>query len=335
MRRPHGEAARIHLAGGAGRGGGAGHRHGRRHQGRQRKRRQRAAPARQDLRALGSGEPRHRAARGAGLAERRPIEWHGGDGRAGVGVARAGFRHARPRPAAPGYRSAPGRSGACVGGVGRLPGPSHGAGGDGRRGVRPAARGFTLLELIVALAVFGLVSVLAYGGLRTVLEARAATDAMATRLAEIQTAVHLMGRDIEQIVTRPIRDEYGDTQPALQSASVGRMRLEFTRTGMTNPTDLPRPALRRIGYGLEEETLQRYSWRALDRPPEAEVDVEPLLEGVVEFGLRFLDAEANWHDDWPPLTGMGQEPRLLPVAVELTLELEDQGTLTRLFGVRR
>lgn len=197
------------------------------------------------------------------------------------------------------------------------------------------ARGFTLLELIVALAVFGVVSVLAYGGLRTVLDARAATDAMGERLAEIQTAIHLLGRDIEQTVARPIRDDYGDTQPALSGATAGRLRLELTRTGLTNPTDEPRPALRRVGYALEEDTLQRLTWRALDRPPESEARTDPLLTRVESFELRFLDEEAAWHEAWPPLTGMEATPERLPVAVEVVLELEDMGRITRLFGVRR
>ncbi|NJN45980.1 MAG: type II secretion system minor pseudopilin GspJ [Candidatus Competibacteraceae bacterium] len=80
--------------------------------------------------------------------------------------------------------------------------------------------GFTLLELLVALAVFAILSVMAYGGLRSVLFAEAAIEAEAQRLAQVQMAFHLLEQDITQIVSRSIRDEFGQQQAALLSGGL-------------------------------------------------------------------------------------------------------------------
>ncbi|MFP4682439.1 MAG: type II secretion system protein J, partial [Ectothiorhodospira sp.] len=93
-------------------------------------------------------------------------------------------------------------------------------------------RGFTLLELVVTLALFALVSLMAYGGLRSVLETRQLTDAAAHRLARLQMTVTLLGRDLEQLARRPVRDAYGDPVPPLRHGALREPpRLELIRAG--------------------------------------------------------------------------------------------------------
>ena len=77
------------------------------------------------------------------------------------------------------------------------------------QGMAVRQRGFTLLELLVALAIFALVSVMAYGGLASVLDQQFATDEIAGQLARLQKTYLLLQRDFEQLVPRPVRDEYG------------------------------------------------------------------------------------------------------------------------------
>ena len=76
-------------------------------------------------------------------------------------------------------------------------------------------QGFTLIELLVALSIFALLSVMAYGGLNSVLTARKQIEADATRLKQLQLAMLNIHRDIEQSVVRSIRNEYGDTREAM------------------------------------------------------------------------------------------------------------------------
>ena len=79
-------------------------------------------------------------------------------------------------------------------------------------------RGFTLLELLIALAIFSLIAVMAYGGLATVLEQNLVSEESAVRLAALQKTYLVLQRDIEQVVPRPIRNEFGDRDAALVEA---------------------------------------------------------------------------------------------------------------------
>jgi general secretion pathway protein J len=75
---------------------------------------------------------------------------------------------------------------------------------------RIAIGGFTLLELLVALAIFAVLATMAYAALNSVLTARKQVEAKSARLSALQTALMIMERDVEQAVPRGIRDEFGD-----------------------------------------------------------------------------------------------------------------------------
>ena len=195
-------------------------------------------------------------------------------------------------------------------------------------------RGFTLLELLVALAIFALVSVMAYGGLASVLDQQFATDDIAAQLARLQKTYLLLQRDFEQVVPRPVRDEYGDTLAPL----LGDSQLQFTRGGWSNPAGHPRSSLRRVAYRLEDQELTRYAWSVLDRAQNSEPLEQPLLDGVTEIRSRYLAKNDEWQDSWPPatVTATGDtETFSLPLAVEIQLEHERFGLVTWLFQMPR
>lgn len=189
-------------------------------------------------------------------------------------------------------------------------------------------RGFTLVELLVALLVFAVMSVLAYGGLRSVLEASASAGAHADRLASLQRTFTAFARDVEQLADRGIRDEYGDRQPALRVGG-DELLLELTRAGWRNPAGQTRSTLQRVAYRLDDGALHRLQWAVLDRALESTANESELLDGVQGVTLRFLDQALAWHGEWPPLGVDGARLR----AVEVVLELEDWGKLRRLFQV--
>ena len=195
------------------------------------------------------------------------------------------------------------------------------------------SRGFTLLELLVALTVFAIMSVAAYGGLRNVLFTRAAVEEQSRRLAAVQLAVFRLEQDIEQAVPRGIRDEYGEPQAALLGGELNDDRLTLTRAGWDNPLGQPRANVQRVAYRLRDGRLWRLHWDVLDRGGLVEPRETLLLERVREFRARFLE-EKDWRDDWPPPAGdetdKKRDPDSLPRAVEIVLTLEDWGEITRL-----
>lgn len=195
--------------------------------------------------------------------------------------------------------------------------------------------GFTLLELLIALAIFGLLSVMSYSGLRTVMEQQVRTQESADRLAELQKIFLLMQRDMEQIVPRPIRDEFGDESPAL----VGSEVLQFTRGGWSNPLARPRSNLQRVGYAFENDRLVRYSWQVLDRAQDSLPLEQPLSEAIVNMSVRYLSPDDEWLTSWPEQKSASQQvggPQItqkvvLPKVVEITLEHEFYGEIVWLF----
>jgi len=182
-------------------------------------------------------------------------------------------------------------------------------------------RGFTLLELLVALAVFAVLAVIAYGGLNNLLAVRERVVASLERTAELQKAYARLRNDFQQLRARPSRDPYGEPQPALQLR--GDV-LELTRSGWRNPLSQPRSALERVGYRLDADgRLLRTSWRAVDRAQDAAVSEAVVLAGVEDLQWRFLDG-TEWRDAWPAPGTTGTVPlEPVPRAVEVVLRLKD------------
>ena len=201
-----------------------------------------------------------------------------------------------------------------------------------RLGLRYRA-GFTLLELLVALAIFALLSVMAYAGLSTILTANQVLETNMERLSEVQRSVTFLSRDIRQTVNRAIRDTYGDNKQPLIGASefdtLGTPAIELTRTGYANPLGTKRSFLQHVAYRVEDEILYRNSWRVLDQAQDSESDALVICHDVEALELRYLDWENNWHNQWPPIDPEYQGS-VLPKAVEVSLTLIDWGKVVRL-----
>ena len=200
--------------------------------------------------------------------------------------------------------------------------------------------GFTLLELLVSVGIFALMAAMAYGGLNNLLKNRQITDERAVRLTQLQTSFLWLGRDIEQTINRKIRDEYGDNQLAMVGAEFGTYQLELTRGGWRNPVGRTRSNLQRVAYSVRDNKLVRSYWNVLDRAQDSKPLETMLLDGVTRMELRFLSPAQNsgqdkqeWGDSWPG-SALGAEPsEAPPLAVEVTLETEAEGRITRLFRV--
>ena len=195
--------------------------------------------------------------------------------------------------------------------------------------------GFTLLELIVVVAIFALISVMAYGGLSSVLKSRARVATAIERTTALQKGYLRLRNDFQQLRARSSRDAYGQPQPALLVRPDDA--VEFTRGGWRNPLAQPRSNLERVAYYLDDQKhLVRQSWRVLDRAQASEPVELPVLDQVEEIHWRFLDPSLQWQAHWPAQglpaqTAQASQPPP-PRAVELTLRLTDLGEVRFLFS---
>ncbi len=208
--------------------------------------------------------------------------------------------------------------------------------------MRAHQAGFTLIELMAAIAIFAVMATMAYGGLSAVLETREGVTAALERSKTLQMATWRIRRDLEQIVKRPVRDSFGDPQPSILGTP--EAGLAVTRNGWRNPLDLPRSSLQRTRYRLDEDNdLVREHWRVLDRAQDSVPVETTLIEDVESLEWRYLNAQREWQDRWPANASALDTPAELaegaggaqeaPLAIELRLTTPAWGELRLLFMV--
>jgi len=197
-------------------------------------------------------------------------------------------------------------------------------------------RGFTLLELLVAMAIFAILGTLALSGYTELQRQSEYAEQRLERVREVQRAVQTIAQDLGQLEPRPIREPLGEALiPAVLAADSIEYLVQFTRAGWSNTAGLPRPTLQRVGYRLDGEGLWRDHWPVLDRTLAQEPIRVKLLTQVRSVRLRYMNADRAWVDRWPAGDGTGfrGSERVRPAAVEITLDLEDWGEIRRVIEV--
>lgn len=197
-----------------------------------------------------------------------------------------------------------------------------------RRSRGERARGFTLVEALLALAIFGIIAVLAYRATASLAAGEAELSAEAQRWRTLETLFTRIEADFRQAIPRGVRAGL-QTEPAwLGTRSAGQSALVFTRAG-SEFTAEPGPAGQRVGYRMREGTLELAYWPALDHDAAMRPTVYPLVRDIAAFDLEYLARNGAWLDRWPQL---GEDD--LPRAVRLTLTLADGMRIERMFALR-
>jgi len=196
-----------------------------------------------------------------------------------------------------------------------------------------ASRGFTLIEVVIAMAIFAILAALAYSGLQSVIDSKSHTEAGLERLQAVQMSMLTLGNDLQQIAPRDAQDALGGKLHKLSTQS-SEYLVEFTRSGWRNPADSPRSSLQRVAYKLDEDRLIRVYWSHVNRADEERRVERVLIDNIESLQLRFLNEQQEWTEDWPEaavLTSSNESP--VPLAIEATLDTHDWGEITRLLRV--
>jgi len=190
---------------------------------------------------------------------------------------------------------------------------------------------FTLIEVLVALAIFGIMSALAYLTLAQTLNNSEMLAERMDRLQAIQRTMTTLSTELLQAAPRPVRADLGQSEPALRSSFAGNFALELTHNGWPNSAGVPRSTEQRTAYRIEDNELVRYHWNVLDRTVNNVPVATVLLDDLDSLTFRFLQFNDEWVDQWPPISAdAASNTHVLPRAVEITLVLPDEGELTRI-----
>lgn len=190
-------------------------------------------------------------------------------------------------------------------------------------------QGFTLIEILLAIAIFSVLSLAAYQILQGVLRSGEISREHDQRLTELQRGMLLIERDFMQMVARQSR-KTGVAEEDLTVLEIGEKVLdsesqgiEFNRLGWTNPLGLfPRSNILRVGYRVQEGKLQRLYYLYPDVASGQEAEVQTLLEGVESLSFRV------WSDGWLNTWNNSDQ---IPDGIEVTINSKYYGELRRVF----
>ena len=202
-------------------------------------------------------------------------------------------------------------------------------------------RGFTLLELLVAMFIAAMMFAIGYGAINQAMKNQDALKEQQARMKEVLTAMRTIEQDFVQLEPRPIRQPIGDGYlPALigQSDPTAQPTVVLSRGGWNNPTGVQRPGLQRVAYFFEKNVLRREYYTVMDPVQQSTTVKRDLLTKVKSVTFRYMDVSRTWQTQWPPTSVAGATAqlstlRIRPIAVEITLETEDWGKLVRIIEV--
>ena len=193
---------------------------------------------------------------------------------------------------------------------------------------RSAEHGFTLVEMLIALAIFGMLTAAGVALLTLTVRTQTISDRLLGELGEIRRAGALLTADLAQAAPRIRRDRDGRPRPAfIGGEGEGPLLLALVRRGWDDAGGgAPHSALQRVEYRLREGRLERIGFAQVDGGGEG-VDAV-LVDGVAQVRLRYRDGDGNWRTRWDPT-----DPAELPAAVELVTDSERHGVVRQLFLV--
>jgi len=186
------------------------------------------------------------------------------------------------------------------------------------------SNGFTLLEMVVAVAIFAVMASIAYSGLNHTIKTGNQVSESNQRLSELQFALSYFSRDWLQVSSRKVRNQYGDEE---SNIVIEDNSISFTRSGWSNLLQRKRSNLQRVQYLVLDSKLVRRHWLSLDQGIGEEPFDSVMLHNVKTLEINFVDAAEKAIDSWPnELVQDGSSP---PLALKISVEIASLGKTWR------
>ncbi len=198
------------------------------------------------------------------------------------------------------------------------------------------ARGFTLVEVMIAIALLALVSTALVTAFTTSFETKSRVTAVNERYHEGRQTLTRMARELRMAFLRPeVPEELREEDPMMLTRFEGREdQLHFATTAhLRIHAGSKESDQSEVAYylgrsdrdsGFEGRTLFRRESKRVDNRPERGGYIYPVVSGVKEFKIEYWEDNGTGSDNWRRTWNSHDDPKepLLPARVRITLELE-------------
>jgi general secretion pathway protein J len=184
--------------------------------------------------------------------------------------------------------------------------------------------GLTLIEVIVAIAIFAVLGVISYRAVSSMSDSRERVGAELARWRAISRIMQLIDNDLMQLAPR-----WGGTANAISTEAA----LMLIKGGERDELRLVRHdgangGLQHRAYRVDGEKLILVRWSARD----SSATEDTLLDGVKSLHWHFFNSNGQETDTWPPPDPL--QMNTLPAGIRIDLELADAGLIKRVFSIR-
>ena len=182
--------------------------------------------------------------------------------------------------------------------------------------------GFTLVELLVAIAIFAVLSALGWKVFDYLAKVKDRNAMHEANLEQLQESYQQILRDTMQAVPLTANVK-GQQQPALV---LHNGRFNFSKTGVTDPLQQGISPHERVEYQYraDEKKLYRLKYRNLHQTGNDQPESSVMLDEVEAFEIVVLNP--NELSSWPESSVDSQQTeqlRLLPKGIKINLTVRD------------
>lgn len=191
-------------------------------------------------------------------------------------------------------------------------------------------RGFTLIEVLIAIAIIAVIGLASAQVISSVIRSDEISEEANKRITLLQRTYQTVQRDMMQMTARGVRVNGGEVQKRYLFAGENVIESDddgivFTRKGWRNPAQMfPRSTLQGVGYRVVEKKLQRLHYLYPDQAAGVEPQITTLMNDVIGFKLEYFDKN-KWQKEW-------QKPNL-PKGIALIITTEALGDIRWIFIV--
>ena len=202
--------------------------------------------------------------------------------------------------------------------------------------MKKSVKGFTLIEVVIALAIFSMISIAAYKSIDGLIRLKARIEAEDRQWQQVMLFLDRFDLDVKQHANRPIRNASDILEPAWRGQPIFTnqygAQLSFSRFGDAQQTGYLMDT-RRIGYRLNRGSIELVQWPSLDVTSADKPEVFEVLENVSDLTFKYLSKDGKWSLSWPNPMSSNDADTVFPMAVSLEITMRSGEKIQRLFSL--